>query len=351
MATSNSKRKDTQARNDLVTEAIRLREKFMTRLDGCTFVDAKSLPLDEWLSKVDEIDGTQEFMMLSTCFPTSAHRKEYLDTIHSRDDASIRRLLRHFLPSMGTHPADLYHLQGVLAELGKQDARREIREYDVRLLRYLVTKGSEPVWEGIHWVLDAVRQAPRDAVQVLRTFLRANWQQLSDAYIAGLEDAAEIIRWRYLISPHTRDRCKGVVASLSPRDLELLAAALYDAMGYRYEVTRKSKDGGVDVIALSESGRKRQRHLIQCKHTRLVGVEPVNQILAVVERRRATQAVLLTSGRFTKGALAIQAEEDRVELVDGETLILRLNEYLGPDWYTRSERILAGVARRVGRTS
>ncbi len=196
-------------------------------------------------------------------------------------------------------------------------------------------------------MLDAIQQSPNDALHVLRTFLRTYWQQLPDQYIYGLEDAAEVIRWRYLIAPHTRDRCKAVIASLSPRDLELVAAALYEAMGYSCEVTQQSKDGGVDVIAHSKSKGKRQRYLIQCKHTASVGVDPVNLILAVTERRRATQAVVLTSGRFTRGALAIQTEEDRVELIDGNDLIERLNEHVGPDWHTRIEHILSTVTRRI----
>lgn len=333
--------------NDLAAKTADLREELVARHRGRTFVDAKSLSLEEWLTRLDDMEVDDEFMMLSTCFPSSEHRKEYLDTIHTRGEPSIHRLLRRFLPCTGTHPVDLDHLQWIMSELGKRDSARHVGEYDVRLMRHWMSDGDQPVWEGIHWVLDAIGQAPSDALHVLRTFLRTYWQQLPDAYINGIEDAAEVIRWRYLISPHTRDRCKGVIASLSPRDLELLAAVLYDAMGYDYEVTRASKDGGVDVIAYSKSKGKRQRYLIQCKHTASVGVDPVNQILAIVERRRATQAVVLTSGRFTRGALAIQAEEDRVELVDGDNLIERLNEHVGPEWYTRVEHILAGIASRI----
>src|SRR5262249_27277800 len=56
------------------------------------------------------------------------------------------------------------------------------------------------------------------------------------------------------------------VATLSPSEFENLIARLYKARGYAARMTGFTRDGGVDVIAIRETGMGRERLAIQCKH-------------------------------------------------------------------------------------
>jgi restriction endonuclease Mrr len=55
---------------------------------------------------------------------------------------------------------------------------------------------------------------------------------------------------------------------------------------------------------------------------------------------RATRAVLMTSTRFTSGAHALAASENRIGLIDGRKLIRLLNKHLGATWYNRLDQIV-----------
>jgi restriction system protein len=121
-----------------------------------------------------------------------------------------------------------------------------------------------------------------------------------------------------------RRRLDRQTGTASIRDLswpafEQLVSEAYRRKGYVAEVTGlASGDGGVDIVL---SGRG-DTVLVQCKQWRAfrVGVGPVRELHGVVVSKRATRGVLVTSGRFTRDAVAFAEQNPTIELVDGEQL-------------------------------
>jgi restriction system protein len=108
------------------------------------------------------------------------------------------------------------------------------------------------------------------------------------------------------------------VASLTWQDFERLVAEGFRQRGFR--VTEKggaAPDGGVDLIL----ARGQERFLVQCKQWRAqqVPVTIVRELYGVMAAQHAAGGYVVTSGRFTKDAIAF-AEGRNIELIDRETL-------------------------------
>ncbi len=103
---------------------------------------------------------------------------------------------------------------------------------------------------------------------------------------------------------------------LSWRDLELRVTALFGRLGYRAYATPGSGDKGVDVIAESKS----EKIVIQCKQfAKPAQRNLVSELLGVKIAEKATRAILICTGGFTRDAEEYVAHNG-VELWDIEDL-------------------------------
>lgn len=103
---------------------------------------------------------------------------------------------------------------------------------------------------------------------------------------------------------------------LSWRDLELRVTALFGRLGYRAYATPGSGDKGVDVIAESKS----EKIVIQCKQfAKPAQRNLVSELLGVKIAEKATRAILICTGGFTRDAEEYAAHNG-VELWDIEDL-------------------------------
>jgi restriction system protein len=113
----------------------------------------------------------------------------------------------------------------------------------------------------------------------------------------------------------------------------MLVAALYQELGYNVVLTPPSRDGGRDVVASRKTPGQREVVQIECKtHTSPVGVSYVRQLRGVIERLGANRGILVTIGRFTRGARKESEDDSRLELIEGPALIQMLNASFGPLW-------------------
>lgn len=98
---------------------------------------------------------------------------------------------------------------------------------------------------------------------------------------------------------------------------------LVEAFGYRAEATSPIYDFGVDVIAHS----KDRTVVIQCKlyGTGRIGGETMMKLVGSRTYFKATDAICITTSKFTKQAQDIAEKED-IKLVDCEKLILLCRE-------------------------
>ena len=107
---------------------------------------------------------------------------------------------------------------------------------------------------------------------------------------------------------------------LAPRQFEELMAELYARQGFEVEVTKRTRDGGVDLYLLNQTPTGRALVLVEAKRYRAdrpVGVGVVRQLYGVVEARRASAGVVATTSFFTPPARRFQEEvEFRMGLQD-----------------------------------
>ena len=123
---------------------------------------------------------------------------------------------------------------------------------------------------------------------------------------------------------------KGIEAirSLGWRDFELLVGEGLRRQGYTVvETGGGGADGGIDLVAR----RADEKLLVQCKRwkTWTVGVSVVREMFGVMTAERATAAMIVTTGQFTRSAEQF-AEGKPIRLMDGAALVAFLEHVKKP---------------------
>lgn len=67
----------------------------------------------------------------------------------------------------------------------------------------------------------------------------------------------------------------------------------------------------------------------------------MQRLLGVVSDEKVNKGVVVTTSRFTKGAKNFADKNPRIELIDGNQLVLLMNEYLGGTWPSQIDRLVA----------
>ena len=92
---------------------------------------------------------------------------------------------------------------------------------------------------------------------------------------------------------------------LAPRKFEELVAHLLEKQGCDVSLTKRTRDGGYDILGKYKSGPASVLFLAECKRyspTNKVGVEVVRGLYGVTEMQRANFGLLITTSSFTKNA-------------------------------------------------
>jgi len=95
-----------------------------------------------------------------------------------------------------------------------------------------------------------------------------------------------------------------LMKTLDWRVFEKLLADILETFGYEIELTRGTKDGGIDIFALTRGGVwGAEKYILQAKRwDSRVGIEPVQRLLFLHSSYRATKSCLATTSTFTRGA-------------------------------------------------
>jgi restriction system protein len=102
---------------------------------------------------------------------------------------------------------------------------------------------------------------------------------------------------------------------MNRRHFEHLIAELFNGFGYEVELTKQTRDGGKDIIAVKRAELD-LRFLIECKRPdpgNPVGVSTVRELYGVKVDDGATKAILVTTTHFTSDAVAF-SERNKWEL-------------------------------------
>jgi hypothetical protein len=66
------------------------------------YLDVKDLSLDQWLDLVFTPDDKRKFCFIDYEFPSDDHSYKYIESISTRGDDQVKKLLRYFLISSGS---------------------------------------------------------------------------------------------------------------------------------------------------------------------------------------------------------------------------------------------------------
>lgn len=118
-----------------------------------------------------------------------------------------------------------------------------------------------------------------------------------------------------------------VLADIPTKDwrvFEEIVAEIFRGFGYDVLLTKKTRDGGKDIIALKKRcGEPTERLLIECKHWRnTIDIKTVRSLIgvAVTEEELPTGIILATTSSFTNG-------ERELKLHSSIPISLELKDY------------------------
>lgn len=103
---------------------------------------------------------------------------------------------------------------------------------------------------------------------------------------------------------------------LSPRKFEELVAYLMEKHGYEVELTKQSRDGGIDIFALKRDIFGSFLTIVDCKKysaSNPIGVGVVRTMYGILNVENASHGMIATTSRFTKDAQGL-AEEYKYQL-------------------------------------
>lgn len=178
---------------------------------------------------------------------------------------------------------------------------------------------------------------------------KGNTYQITDAGIAYLDRASSLLSKSDKASSQTlvelarlKDRNQaeisqqilGKLTTMDAYDLERLVGDLLEKIGYEnVTVTKRSRDGGIDVIGDIRVGITHVREVVQVKrHKRNLSRELLDQVRGAVQRFGAYRGTIITTGGFVRGLEqeALAPHLTPITLIDGNALVdLMIEHELG----------------------
>jgi hypothetical protein len=127
------------------------------------------------------------------------------------------------------------------------------------------------------------------------------------------EKTANIVNDGPSVTSAESDRIKKIITgiyyretnllSVDPHDFERIIAELLRYQGYRVDLTKRTRDGGFDLIALSQAkGDFPLKFLVECKRytSEKIGIEIVRQLMYVVQQEQANKGIIATTSYFSQ---------------------------------------------------
>lgn len=113
------------------------------------------------------------------------------------------------------------------------------------------------------------------------------------------------------------------LSQIDPYKFELLISQLLIKMGYKdVEVTSKSNDNGIDIIAKISAGTSAMKEIIQVKRWNQNVQRPVlDQLRGKLATSTAIKGSIITTSDFSEGCYESVKDDNALNLVNGEKLI------------------------------
>lgn len=106
--------------------------------------------------------------------------------------------------------------------------------------------------------------------------------------------------------------------ALSPRAFEELIAEIFARQGFEVHLTKQTRDGGKDIIALYNKLGIQTKYIIECKRytEKPIGIELVQRLAGVRYALSANKAILATTSHFTSPAIQWAKQEVNIWSLD-----------------------------------
>lgn len=114
-----------------------------------------------------------------------------------------------------------------------------------------------------------------------------------------------------LISEISKDG--SILYTIEPRKFEELISHIFSTHGFIVDLTKRTRDGGRDIIALKSELGIQSKYIIECKRyakNRPVGVSLVRNLYGVQIQEGANKSILATTSYFTKDAKEFSNSEN-----------------------------------------
>lgn len=161
------------------------------------------------------------------------------------------------------------------------------------------------------------------------------WHQSKSSLIYEDLLISSVPETQRLIYTASKERWDDIIKSLSqrpellyalnPRKFEELIAELLLRDGMEVELTARTRDGGRDILARTETNYGSHLYLVECKRfakNNRVSVDIVRALYGVVESERATGGLIVTTSDFTKDSLKYRENiKYRMDLKDYHRLV------------------------------
>lgn len=120
------------------------------------------------------------------------------------------------------------------------------------------------------------------------------------------------------------------ISKLTPRQFEELIAEIFERAGYEVHLTKRTRDGGYDILVVGRALDIPVRFIVECKRyalERKVSLDIVQRLLGVKIATQANKAILVTTSSFTADAQRFaDSHYWDLALRDGETVLQWIRE-------------------------
>jgi len=130
-------------------------------------------------------------------------------------------------------------------------------------------------------------------------------------------------------------RDKSLIYRIHDRDFEKLIAELLRSQQFEVELTKQTRDGGYDILAVKNLANFPLRFLVECKRfakNRPVGVNIIRSFSSVVQTYDANKGIIFTTSYFTKDAVQYGQKHMpyRLDFRDNQHIMDWIRLYLSP---------------------
>lgn len=207
-----------------------------------------------------------------------------------------------------------------LEEIGRRFklSSERIRQIEAIALRKLIHPSiRKGIFERIKPIQEQLEKEKKDADKIIEFPTDLN------LIIVSSDVGEKMIRF---FSEHPEE-----MKTMDRKLLDEMIAELFYGFGYEVELTKQTRDGGRDIIAIKDS-EVSVKYLIEAKRPeprKPIGVVPVRALYGVKCREKATKAILATTTYFTRDA-KIEFKENiwELELREYKGIIDWINSYL-----------------------